>query len=406
LRLYLRLHLRLYPRRWFDNESIDLMTSQAEALTIAHRALPPACEALRAEVRAFLAEHLPLHRDAVPQTFSAYDPAFSRKVGARGWIGMPWPRQYGGHERPYLERYVVIEEMIAAGAPILAHHIADRQIGAQLLRFGTEAMRQTMLPKIAAGELYFSLGMSEPDAGSDLASIRTRAERVDGGWLVNGRKIWNTSHHAQYMLALVRTAKAGEQRHAGMSQLIIDLQTPGVSVRRIRNLMNVDGFSEVLFDNALIPAENLLGEEGRGWQQVTTELGDERAGPERYTSSYPLLAQMIDHADPADERALVALGKLVAEAKTLRNMSVGLAAMAARGADIGTASALYKDLGTTFEQRVPDVASDLYDLGELDPEGELARAMRRITQVAPAYSLRGGSREVLRGMIARKLGLR
>lgn len=375
-------------------------------LAIAHAALPPEARALRAEVRAFLAAELPAHRDAQPETFSAFDPAFSRKLGARGWIGMPWPKRYGGHERGYLERYVVCEELLAAGAPVTAHWIADRQIGPQLLRFGTEAQRQAYLPAIARGELYFSLGMSEPDSGSDLASIRTRAEPVAGGWVVNGRKIWNTAIHAHLMLALVRTAKGGEVRHAGMSQLIIDLRGTGVSVRRIDNLTGRGGFSEVLFDNAFVPAGNLLGEEGRGWQQVTTELGDERAGAERYLSSFGLLRQMIDQAAGDDARAVVALGRLVAEAKTLRNMSVGLAAMSARGAEIGTAAALFKDLGTTFEQKIPELAADLFDLEQADPDSDWSREVRRLTQLSPAYSLRGGSREVLRGLIARKLGLR
>ncbi len=384
----------------------QLTVSQAASLYIAHKVLPPECEALRGEVREFLARTLPFHRDAVPQTFSAFDPAFSRKLGEQGWIGMPWPKQYGGHERSALERYVVCEELLAANAPVLAHWIADRQIGAQLLRFGTETLREKMLPAIARGELYFSLGMSEPDSGSDLASIRTRAEKVEGGWSVNGRKIWNTAHHAHYMLALVRTAKSTEDRHAGMSQLIIDLKAPGVSVRRIRNLTGVEGFSEVLFEDVFVADDHLLGEEGRGWKQVTTELGDERAGPERYMSSYQLLTCMIDAAPADNDRTAVAIGRLIAEARTLRNMSVGLAGMSARGEEINTAGALFKDLGTTFEQQVPDVASDLFELEQLDQTAPLAVSLRRITQMAPSYSLRGGSREVLRGMIARKLGLR
>lgn len=376
------------------------------SLAIAHCTLPPAAETLRAEVRAFLAEELPKHRDAEPETFSAYDPAFSRKLGARGWLGMPWPKRYGGHERSVLERYVVCEELLAANAPVTAHWIADRQIGPQLLRFGTEEQRVAWLPAIARGELYFSLGMSEPDSGSDLASIRTRAERVDGGWVVNGRKIWNTAVHAHLMLALVRAAKAGEVRHAGMSQLVIDLKGPGVSVRKIENLTRTGGFSEVLFDNAFVPEHHLLSEEGRGWQQVTTELGDERAGAERYLSSFGLLRRMVDRATPDDERALVTIGRLLAEARTLRNMSVGLAGMSARGAEIGTAAALFKDLGTTFEQQIPDLAADLWDLEALDPADDFAMETRRLIQIAPAFSLRGGSREVMRGLIARKLGLR
>ena len=383
--------------------------SQASPLHIPFCTLPPECAALRAEVRRFLAETLPSHRNAVPQTFSAFDAEFSRKLGARGWIGMTWPKQYGGHERSYLERYVVVEELLAANAPVLAHWIADRQSGPQLLRFGSEDMRERMLPAIARGELYFCLGMSEPDAGSDLASIRTRGQRVqgvEGGWLINGRKIWNTAHHAHYMIALVRTTKSDANRHFGLSQFVIDLKTPGISIRRLKNLTGVEGFSEVLFEDVLVPQASLLGIEGEGWKQVTTELGDERAGPERYLSSFQLLTHMLDEASASDDRAVVALGQCVAEARTLRNMSLGLAGMSSRGEDISSTAAMFKELGTTFEQSVPDLAASLFDLEQADPNSALAVTARRIVQVSPSYSLRGGSREVLKGVIARKLGLR
>src|SRR5688500_13991454 len=156
-------------------------------------ALPPACEALRAEVRAFVAEHLahvPIARRV--RNWAGSDPAFTRAVAARGWIGMTWPKRYGGHERSALERYVVLEELLAAGAPVAAHWIADRQSGPLLLRFGTQEQRIELLPAIARGELYFCIGLSEPGAGSDLAAVRTRAVKVEGGWRVNGSKLWTT----------------------------------------------------------------------------------------------------------------------------------------------------------------------------------------------------------------------
>lgn len=381
--------------------------SLAATLHIPHCELPPECVSLREEVRAFLRETLPLHRQAEPETFSACDPAFSRKLGARGWIGMTWPRAYGGHERSLLERYVVLEELIASEAPVMAHWIADRQTGPQILRYGTEPLKQALLPAIARGELYCCIGMSEPDAGSDLAAIRTRGERVPGGWKLQGRKIWNSAAHAHIMLTLARTAPVNaEDRHAGLTQFLIDLKSPGVSVRRIRNLTGAEGFCEVLLEDVFVPDDRLLGQEGQGWRQVTAELGDERAGPERYTSSLPLLRHMLDAADPADARAAVEIGKLVAQARTLRRMSVGLAGMAARGGDLVTGGALYKDLGTTFEQRVPEVAQDLFDEASIEPGSGFEQTLRRIVQVSPTYSLRGGSREVLRGVIARRLGLR
>src|SRR5438093_6678857 len=158
--------------------------------------LAPSSRALREEVRDFR----PAERgDAAPvrraHSWGGFDREFSRKMGARGWIAMTWPKRYGGHERSALERYVVLEEMLAAGAPVGAHWIADRQSGPLLLRFGTEAQRQRFLPAITRGELAFAIGMSEPDSGSDLASIRTRAVPADGGYVVNGTKVWTSNAH-------------------------------------------------------------------------------------------------------------------------------------------------------------------------------------------------------------------
>ncbi len=168
--------------------------------------LPPETKVLRGEVRAFLAETL-VDKPAVERarSWSGGSREFSRKLGAQGWIGMTWPKRYGGHERSYAERYVVIEELLVAGAPVGSHWVADRQSGPLLLRFGTEEQRHTLLPAIARGELCFCIGMSEPGAGSDLASVRTRGRRVEGGWKVSGQKIWTSNaQHADWMIALVR----------------------------------------------------------------------------------------------------------------------------------------------------------------------------------------------------------
>ena len=172
--------------------------------------LPPEAEQLRGEVRAFLKEWMgntaPARR---AHSWSGFNPDFSRALGARGWIGMTWPKKYGGHERSYAERYVVIEELLVAGAPVSSHWVADRQSGPLLLRFGTEEQRQTLLPAITRGELSFCIGMSEPGSGSDLASVRTRGRKVDGGWNVSGQKIWTSgARSADWMIALVRTGDA------------------------------------------------------------------------------------------------------------------------------------------------------------------------------------------------------
>jgi acyl-CoA dehydrogenase len=377
-------------------------------LSIPSCELPPACDVLRAEVRAFLAETIGHHKPRErARSWMAFDADFSKKLGARGWIGLTWPKQYGGHERSFLERYVVMEELLAAGAPVAAHWIADRQSGPLLLRFGTEAMRTNVVPRIARGEAFFCIGMSEPDSGSDLASVRSRAERIPEGWRVNGRKIWTSkAHRAHFMIALLRTSKNEENRHAGLSQFLVDLSLPGISIRPIRDLTGEESFNEVLFDNLILPADSLIGGEGDGWSQVTTELAFERSGPERYLSSIELLVQMINTASPENERQAVAIGKLAAEAMTLRRMSLGVAGMLDRGEHPGVVAAAVKDLGNTFEQRIPEIAAEVFDI-ELGAQGSaLSEVAGQTLQSSVSFSLRGGTREVLRGIIARGLGLR
>ena len=367
--------------------------------------LPAAAERLRAEVRAFLDAELralPAERRAL--SWMGFDREFSRKLGARGWIGMTWPKRYGGHERTALERYVVLEELLAAGAPVAAHWIADRQSGPLLLRFGSEALRERVLPGITAGELTFCIGMSEPEVGSDLAGVRSRAERTSTGWLLNGAKIWTTfAHRAQYMIALVRTSGAPADRHRGLSQFLIDLALPGVEVRPIRDMTGAEHFDEVVFRDVELTEDALLGNEGDGWKQVTAELGFERSGPERYLSSFELLRAAVDAGSvQPDDRVATEIGRLYAELVTLRQMSLGVATMLDRGEDPGAAAAVVKDLGTSFEQHVPEVVHDLFGPELLGAGSELARVQAQILQTAPGFSLRGGTREILRSVISRE----
>ncbi len=372
--------------------------------------LPAVAQALRGELREFLREELATRAArGRADSWSRWDPQFSRKMGARGWIGMTWPKKYGGHERTALERYVVLEEMLAAGAPVSFHWIADRQSGPLLLRFGTEAQRQRFLPAIARGELAFAIGMSEPDSGSDLASIRTRAEKVDGGYRVNGTKVWTSNAHlAHYMIALFRTRVVPDKKHEGLSQFLVDTQSPGISINPIIDLTGEHHFNEVVFQDAFVPADMLVGEEGNGWRQVSAELAYERSGPERYLSSFALVRELIaDVSKEPTERAAVALGHLVAEMATLRQMSLSVAGMLHAGENPNLEAAVVKDVGTTFEQEVPEAVHALLGLEpSIDTGSDLQQVLGYVVQKAPSFSLRGGTREILRGIIARGLGLR
>ena len=369
--------------------------------------LPAHCEALRAEVRVFLADAM---QNIAPLTrcrnWSGASPEFSRKLGQRGWIGMTWPKRYGGHERSSLERYVVLEEMLAAGAPVGSHWVADRQSGPLLMRYAPDTLAPRIVPQIARGEAYFCIGMSEPDSGSDLASIRSRADRRGDDWVINGRKVWTSgAHRAHYMIVLVRTQARSENRHAGMSQFLVDMRTPGLTVRPIINQLGEHDFNEVTFDDVRVPAENLIGAEGDGWKQVGAELAFERSGPERYLSSTQLLLEMLDQARGDDARHADALGRVVAQYATLRQMSLGVAGMLSRGENPALAAALVKDQGALVEQAMPDIAHALF-AGQVEPDSTLDQAMRYITLAAPSFSLRGGTREILRGMVAKGMDLR
>lgn len=373
--------------------------------------LPPEAEELRGEVRGFLADELkdfPTWKRAY--TWMGSDPDFSRKVGERGWIGMTWPERYGGGERTSFERYVVLEEMLAAGAPVAAHWIADRQSGPLLLKYGTEEQRREILPGICRGEVYFCIGMSEPDSGSDLASVRTRAEPDGGGWRINGTKLWTSgAAGAHYMIALVRTSVA-EKKHQGLSQFLIPLQNrDDVSIRPIRDLAGNDHFCEVTFEDTRVDADALIGEEGGGWGQVMAELAYERSGPERYLSCQPLLEGLARHLGPApSERARITIGKQVAHLATLRQMTLSLAGLLERGENPALEASVTKDLGGGFEQDLPGIVQGLVaDEPRTDDDGsDLQQLLAHLTQNAPSFSLRGGTREVLRGIIARGLGLR
>ncbi len=375
----------------------------------------PDTEKLRQEVRVFLATELrdrTAHQRAA--SWSGDDPAFSRKMGARGWIGMMWPKAYGGHERSAFERYVVLEEMLAAGAPVGFHWIADRQSGPNILRNGTEAQRQSILPRIAAGECCFCIGMSEPDSGSDLAAARTRAQHVQGGWLVNGTKVWTTNaHQADYMILFCRTgAKTDDDRHAGASQFLVDMKqarTAGMTVRPILDMRGVHHFNEVAIEDLLLPEDALLGKEGDGWSQVTAELSFERSGPDRFLSAFTLLVEAIRALGPdAPDRAAAAIGRLTSHILALRRLSRSVAGMLQAGEDPALQAALVKDLGNVLEQETVEVVRLLVDVEPSEDAGNtpLAAVLAHLVMTAPSFSLRGGTREILRGIIARGLGLR
>ncbi|CAL74583.1 putative acyl-CoA dehydrogenase [Bradyrhizobium sp. ORS 278] len=375
--------------------------------------LPPECEELRKEVRAFLAE------EVAAGTFNPYQPLredadareFSRRVGERGWIGMTWPKKYGGHERTFLERYVVTEEMRVANAPVRRFFVADRQSGPILLRYAPEHIKADILPRICRGELCFAIGMSEPNSGSDLFAAKTRATKTDGGWLINGTKIWTTSAHmADYMIAIFRTSPATkENRRHGLTQFLVNMKSPGIKVNPIGQITGQKEFNEVVFTDAFVPDDHQLGEIDGAWKQATSELAYERSGPERFLETYYVLTELVRAVGPdPDTRSAEGIGRLVAQLHAMRRMSVSVAGMLHAGKEPVVEASIVKDVGTVWEQQLPHRVRDLAAFVEEDAgnretlENQLTFAIR----TAPKLTIQGGTTEVLRGIIARGLGLR
>jgi alkylation response protein AidB-like acyl-CoA dehydrogenase len=386
--------------------SLDALTS------LNPTTIPAEDEALREGLRQFLRESTrSMSREQRARSWAGFDADFSRELGKRGYLGITFPRKYGGAARSAFARFVVVEELLNFGAPVAAHWISDRQSGPLILKYGTEAQKQRHLPAIARGEAFFCIGMSEPNSGSDLASVRTCAKRDGKGWRLDGQKIWTThGHRCRYMIALVRTSGEAADRQRGLSQMLVDLSLPGVVARPIVDLTGDSHFSEVFFDDVRLEEDSLIGEEGNGWEQVTAELAFERSGPERFYTSIVLFDEWLDFVrtpagrTPESERLA---GRILSQLAPIRALSLAVTAKLESGASPVLEAALVKDLGTAVEQLIPEaIADDLFSRGDTELPPALLGALNYTTLAAPSYSLRGGTRDILRGMIARGLGLR
>lgn len=371
----------------------------------------PELVSLRSVVRDFLAADRAEHgwEPAVDSWLCGADPAFSARLGDAGFLGLTIPKRYGGHELGHLHRYVVTEELLLAGAPVAAHWFADRQVAPGLLTYGTEEQRTSILPRITAGRFYSAIGMSEPQAGSDLAATATRATRTEGGWVLNGRKVWTSGAHiAHQVVTLARTSPVDpEHRHAGFSQFLVPTDADGVTIEPIVTMDGEHHFNETTFTDVFVSDADVLGEIGDGWHQVTAELSFERSGPERILSTAPLLLallQALGRGD-VDDRTAAEVGHLVARLVSLRQLSVSVARTLSGGGAAANQAALVKDLGTRFEQESVDLAADLMDY-VAPQDSRLFSLLAAARLHSPMFTLRGGTNEVLRGVVARGMGLR
>lgn len=353
---------------------------------------------LRQAVRDLTGEWLAAGR-YVPRSdcwLRSFDLEFSRELAARGLIGLTWPTEFGGAGLDARSRLAVTEELLRAGAPVAAHWIGDRQIGPTILRYGAPELQHELLPGIVAAEYLFCLGMSEPEAGSDLAAVHTTAVKTDGGWRVNGRKTWTSqAHHATHAYLLARTDASG-RKHEGLSEFVVDMASDGVEVSAIWDMSGEHHFNEVSFTDVFVPDGRLIGQLGNGWRQVTEQLSFERGGPERVLSTYPLLREVMQQLREAgDGRFDTELGELVARLSVLRRQCWEIAEALDDGRAPITEAASLKYLGTKFEVDVVEFARRTgFGLAQDD---SLAQALC----AAPGFSIRGGSSDVLLSIIAK-----
>ncbi|WP_182346327.1 acyl-CoA dehydrogenase family protein [Tomitella gaofuii] len=327
---------------------------------------------------------------------SGYDPAFSKELSRRGLLAVTWPEELGGHGGTNLDRLAVTEELLRAGAPVAAHWIGERQIGPSLIRHGGPELQREFCPSLARAECSFALGMSEPESGSDLASVRTTARRDSSGWRLNGRKVWTSGAHvATHLYVLARSSKE-DDKHDGLTEFIVDLSSPGVTVTPIVGMDGEHHFNEVLLDDVAVPERWVIGTVGDGWRQIVNQLSFERGGPERFLSMYPLLAA-ISESGVLDEHGRIALAALAARLAVLRRWARDTARAMDAGDSPVVAAASSKYAGHRFERDVVAFARPWVPHCD-----ENVRALyRQAVFAAPKSGIRGGAAPVMLSIIAK-----
>jgi alkylation response protein AidB-like acyl-CoA dehydrogenase len=384
--------------------------------------------AFREEVRSFLREALPadlrekmIARRHLEKTDIV---RWQRILNARGWAVPAWPVEWGGQAWTPTQRYIFQEEMALAHAPEGSPFNVN-MIGPIIAAFGTEAQKQRFLPATANIDIWWCQGFSEPGAGSDLAALKTSAVRDGDDYVINGQKIWTTqAQYADWMFALVRTDNTGK-RQQGITFLLIDMRTPGLTIRPIEAIDGVRDLNEVFFDDVRVPAENRIGEEGRGWDYAKHLLGNERSGIARIGLSKERLALLHRLEAELAERGILGprerqrlrrkLTEAEVELRALELTQLRVVAADAHGGGANSAASILKVKGTELQQRMTELAVELagpaglaipdHDGAELDPDAWRAAA-------APYYftmrkvSIFGGSNEIQRNIIAKTvLGL-
>ncbi|MGA1260289.1 MAG: acyl-CoA dehydrogenase family protein [Ilumatobacteraceae bacterium] len=352
---------------------------------------------LRKRARELAADAVARYGRSNDSWMNGYSKEFSRELGREGFIGMTWPSEFGGGGRPAIDRLIVGEEMIAAGAPIAGMWFADRQMGPALIGYGTADQREQFLPDMLRGDTTWCIGMSEPNAGSDLASLTTSAVRDGNHWVINGQKIWTSfGELADFCYLICRTSKEGPP-HAGISEIIVPMDTPGIEVRPITDMTTNRHFCEVFYTDVRVPIENLVGVEGGAFKQTMRQLEHERGGIDRLVSNralYLMARERADTSNPLVRQAIAdieigyTLGRILVIREVLKQAPAGF-------------SAATKCFCTEHEARVADFVSHVFG-----PYATLWDDVSQGLAYAPAYTIMGGTSNVMRNILGeRVLGL-
>jgi len=372
----------------------------------------PEQERFRQEVRAFVEQELtPEFRRELRATgdegWLGFSARFSKRLAQRGWIGLAWPKEYGGKEMSPLDRLIFIEELAAHDAPMGYHLFGERQVGPSLILHGTEEQKRTYLPAIINCDISFCVGMSEPEAGSDLANVQTRAVRDGDDYIVNGHKIWTSHAHLTDMCWLVVRTNPDVPKHKGISILLVDMKSPGVTCRPMEDMAGGLHFNEVFFDNVRVPRRNLIGEENQGWYILAENLDFERSGIERIVGGELLFRQAVDFLrqapklGTAKEAALrLRLAELAVELEVGRLLAYQVAWLQAQGKIPNYEASASKVYGSEWVQRMALTVLQIVELyGPAVPQELRERAMFAYLS-AVGDTIKAGTSEIQRNIIA------
>ena len=370
----------------------------------------------REEVRQFLEGEIRegLWEPSCDAWIQEYNPEFTKRVAQKGWIGLIWPKEYGGQGRSHVDRLILTEEMLRYGAPAACHWFADRQVGGTILSYGSEGLKKEFLPRIVKGEAYFGLGMSEPGAGSDLASLQTRAVEDGDYYVINGQKTWTScAYFAHYFDVYARTDPEAV-KHRGISEFIVDAKSPGLSRIPMIDITGTEAWSDLFFDNVRVHKKYLIGEKNRGFYQVLHQLDYERSGLERIMGNYPLFEAITQFAkeNKLSQEPVIRnkLAQLQIEFEVGRLLGYRVASIMEEGRTPNWESAMSKAYSTEFEKCLASVAMEILGpYGQLMPGSKLVplRGMAPHSYLgSKGYSLQGGTTEILKNILAaRGLGL-